>query len=56
MTILTGSSLGGADVVPIGGSIAGATESIRLDETLHQPNPVTILGLPVPGQPTTPLS
>lgn len=47
MTILTASSLGGTDVMPMGGLIAGATKSIRIDETLHQPNRVTILGLPV---------
>jgi hypothetical protein len=47
MTILTTSSLGGADVVPIGGSITGATESIRIHKTLHQPNPVAILALPI---------
>jgi hypothetical protein len=56
MTILTAAPLGRADVKPIGGPVTRAAEPIRLDERLHQPNPMPILNLPVGCQPAAPLS
>jgi hypothetical protein len=54
MTILTASTLSGADVLPIGGSITGATKSIGVDEALHQTDRMAILNLPIRRQAATP--
>lgn len=54
MTILTASSLSGTDVMPIGGSITGATKSICVYEALHQTDRMAILNLPIRRQAATP--